>query len=151
MSADNEIAILEMTDKDGHKTYLVADNVSMSYNLLRPRIDLTKNWQAAMVHNIWKDAKEFYHSADAHEYANKLEENGYYEYGCASFKVKADWEEIVRIKEENKCLTCDGRGYFEKQAYPEIPDSDVMCHDNCEACSGMGLNKPWDNIEMEES
>lgn len=68
MSSDNQICILEM-EKDGHKIYLVADNISMSYNVLSPEIDLSVHWQGPMVYNIWKNAREFYHKLDAYNHA----------------------------------------------------------------------------------
>ena len=98
MSADNEIAILEMTDATGIKTYRVADNVSMSYNTLSPEIDHSDKEQMEMVYHIWKDAKEFYHDLDAFEYAHRLEDDDYYEYGTAIFHIHLDWESIMKTQ-----------------------------------------------------
>lgn len=138
MSADNEICILELTDKEGHKEVRVADNVSMSYNLLSPEIDLTKNWQVQMVFNIWKDAKVFYHKLDAREFVNKLQEHNYYEYGSAWYELNLGWDEIVKLAQETKCKAtdCDNGS---------IPDPrheyGVLC---CPNCRGTGAENPGD-------
>lgn len=137
MSADNEIAILEMTDAAGHKSYRVADNVSMSYNILGPEIDHTDNEQLHITYRIWEETKEFYHSKDAYEYARKLEDGGYYEYGTSSFKIKIDWDAITKRHGEIACKTCGGSGDFEcfQNAWGEHGST-------CPACDGFGLDKP---------
>jgi hypothetical protein len=124
---------LELIDKDGHAEYRVADNVSMSYNLLGAEIDFLFKWQPYMVWNIWREAKVFYHSLDANEYIRKMVEKNYYEYGSAHYTINMGWDEIVRLKEEYKCLTCDGAGWTE--------GSDRHPHEivNCKKCNGSGL------------
>jgi len=136
MSADNEICILELTDAQGHKEYRVANNVSMSYNTLGLEIDLTDKEQVAIVYNIWNESKEFYHSKDAHDYANNLEENGYYEYGIAFWKIDADWETIVKLKEKDSCIPCGGSGELEcfQNAWGEHGSA-------CPDCNGTGFRR----------
>ena len=141
MSADNEIAILEMTDKDGHKEYRVADNVSMSYNILGPDIDLSVHWQGPIVHNIWKEATVFYHQLDAYEYSHLLEESGYYEYGTGSFRLNGSWEDVVKAKDENECLKCKGHGFIETEG--------THYQDKCLDCKGSGLKKGFPHDEIQ--
>ena len=135
MSADNEIAILEMIDKDGHREYLVADNVSMSYNLLGPDIDLSVHWQGPMVYRIWRNASRFYHRLDSREYARKLEENGYYEYGTGFFKLNGDWDDVIKANEENECPHCHGDG--------TVNVVGRTIDERCETCKGSGLKKDY--------
>lgn len=97
MSADNEICILELIDKVGNKEYRVADNVSMSYNTLPIDIDLTNKEQLEMVYNIWKDALSFNTKVEANMTAHKWEEEGYYEYGTAVWRLNIDWEDFILL------------------------------------------------------
>ena len=134
MSADNEICILELTDAQGDKEYRVADNVSMSYNTLQPDIDHTDKNQMIMVYRIWEDAKEFYHSLDVSEYANKLEDGNYYEYGITQFKINIDWEDVIKFYKKHACSMCGGTGEFEcfQNAWGEHGS-------NCPDCKGTGI------------
>jgi len=136
MSADNEISILEMIDiNTDRREYRVADNICMSYNALPPNLDLSIHWQGPMIYEIWKDAKQFYNNKDAWEYANKLEEEGYYEYGTSTFSGWFTWEDVIKAKVENECPDCQGEGYVEcEKDYPEP----------CKICEGSGLKKPYE-------
>jgi hypothetical protein len=97
MSADNEIATLELNGAKGYKEYRVADNVSVSYNTLGLEIDLTDKEQVDMVYHIWKNAKEFYGRSDVREYVDKLGEENYYEYGNATFRINMDWADFILL------------------------------------------------------
>lgn len=129
---------MELIDKDGNKEYRVSDNVSMSYCILSPEIDLAIHWQGPMVERIWRDASIFYHRLDARECAKLLEESGYYEYGMSSFYLNADWDDVVKARYENECYHCHGSRWV-----------DVIgrtISEKCETCDGTGLKKPMDGI-----
>lgn len=131
MSADNFIGILELIDKDDHREYRVADNVSASYCLLDPDVDLSVHWQGPMVFNIWNEARVFSHILDAIEYSNELEEDGFYEYGTSTFSVKGNWDDVVKAHKDNICEKCNGSG----------DSSETEVFNPCEDCNGSGLHR----------
>jgi hypothetical protein len=131
VSADNEIAILEMTDADGHKSYRVAESSTSYLWSLSPEMVVENKEEILIVYKNWKDAKEFYHSKDAHEYARSLEEDCHYvEYGITSYSIDKDWEGIEKRFNEIKCQTCEGDGWRSNDESPALKP--------CADCGGKG-------------
>jgi len=97
MSADNQIARIDMIDENGNPSYRVTDNVSMSYNILGLELDLTDKEQVEIIHNIWKDARVFGNRVEANVYCDELQENNYYEYGCGHWHLNMTWEEFILL------------------------------------------------------